>query len=60
MGKALAVSFIVGGIIAFTWAALMWHKFSAGKGRNWIILMMVCAGAGAASIGCVPALSTRA
>jgi len=44
MEKALAVSFIVVGVIAFSWAAAMWHHLEGKKGRNWMIFFMFVAG----------------
>ena len=47
MNHALAISFIVAGLMAFAWAVTAWHKLGKkGKGRNGVILLMVLSGIG--------------
>jgi hypothetical protein len=45
VNEALAVTFLVVGIIAGSWAVLMWMK-KRGHARNWVILLMVLFGMG--------------
>jgi hypothetical protein len=45
MSEALAVTFIVIGLMAGSWAATMWKK-RRGAAQKWVILLMVLAGIG--------------
>jgi hypothetical protein len=45
MDKALAVTILVAGVIAGSWAVQMWVK-KRGHARNWVIFLMVLFGLG--------------
>jgi hypothetical protein len=45
VSQALAVTFVVAGVIAASWAVLMWKK-RRGAAHNWVVLLMVLAGLG--------------